>query len=390
MTGNYLFPTAAAVGMAAVCLSTAGGAQAETLTQLEARIAALEAKEQEPAQITNRYGMELSFYGKVKVDAVMDNNYGLGPSSGGIALVTDGTPKDSDQQIHGYQTLFGFRAEQDTEYGKLRFNIELDFFGGGGGNPRLRHAYGQIGGWTIGQTWSTFSVLNETPAIWDFNGTAGPANFRVPMVRYSTDFGTGTHIDASIEEDYQNWGSRPAFAVAVSQKFEMGSIRFAYINRELRSVQGDVDGWGANIGATLKPWEGGLIQASYTRGEGISSIMGFSGFAGQQAGSSAGRTFYDVDASGNAVEMEGYFLAINHKLRPNLSVLAAYGSQSYDPFAGSLATDTKKLESVHVGGKYNLLENLALGGEVIWEKRTQFDRQTVDNTRLHLSATFDF
>lgn len=71
-------------------------------------------------------------------------------------------------------------------------------------------------------------------------------------------------------------------------------------------------------------------------------------------------------------------------------MLAAYGSQSYDLFAGALATDTKKLESVHVGGKYNLLDNLALGGEVIWDKRTQFDRQTVDNTRLHLSATFEF
>lgn len=390
MLGKYQSPAAVAVGMATACLMMAGSAQAQTLTQLEARVAALEAEQQEPVQITNRFGMQLTFYGKVKVDAVMDNNYGLGPSTGGMALVTDGTPESSDQQIHAYQTLFGFRAEQDTDYGKLRFNIEGDFFGGGGGTLRLRHAYGQIGNWTIGQTWSTFSILNEAPVVWDFNGTAGPASFRTPLIRYSTDVGTGTHIDASIEEDYQNWGDRPAAAFAITQKFERGSLRFAYINRKLRSSQGSADGWGANIGVTFKPWENGLIQASYTRGEGISSIMGFGGFAGQQAGPTGGRTFYDIDADGNAVEMDGYLVAVSHKIQPNLSVLAAYGSQSYDSFAGALATDTEKLESVHVGAKYNLMENLALGGEVIWDKRTQTDRQTVDNTRLHLSATFEF
>lgn len=142
--------------MAAASLAVAGSAQAETLTQLEARIAALEAKEQEPVQVTNRYGMALSFYGTVKVDAVMDNNYGLGNTIGGIAQILDGAAEESDQKIHAFQSRFGFRGEQDTEYGKLRFNVEGDFFGGGGGTFRLRHAYGQIGGWTIGQTWSTF------------------------------------------------------------------------------------------------------------------------------------------------------------------------------------------------------------------------------------------
>src|SRR5690606_3973373 len=85
MFGNYRSPAAVAVGMAAASLAVAGSAQAETLTQLEARIAALEAKEQEPVQVTNRYGMALSFYGTVKVDAVMDNNYGLGNNIGALA-----------------------------------------------------------------------------------------------------------------------------------------------------------------------------------------------------------------------------------------------------------------------------------------------------------------
>ncbi len=389
MFGNYRSPAAVAVGMAAASLAVAGSAQAETLTQLEARIAALEAKEQEPVQVTNRYGMALSFYGTVKVDAVMDNNYGLGNTIGGIAQILDGTAEESDQKIHAFQSRFGFRGEQDTEYGKLRFNVEGDFFGGGGGTFRLRHAYGQIGGWTIGQTWSTFSVLGEAPAVWDFNGPAGPASFRVPLVRYSHDFGNGSNITASIEEDYVSWGDRPAFAVAASHSFDQGSVRVAYINRKLDYAGGTVTGWGANVGATYKPWEGGLIQASYTRGEGISSIMGFSGYAGLLAGAGA-PTFFDVDTNGDAIEMDGLSLAVSHKIRPDLSVLAAYGRQSYDSFAGARATDTDKLETVNIGGKYNLTENFAVGGEVIWANRTQFDGAEVDNTRLHLGATFDF
>ncbi|SEI11961.1 DcaP family trimeric outer membrane transporter [Paracoccus alkenifer] len=389
MFGNYRPSTAIAVGLIAASSSLAASAQAETLSQLEARIAALEAKEQEPTQITNRHGMQLTFYGKVKVDAVMDNNYALGPTTGGLTGILASTAKDNAQKIHAYQTLFGFRAEQDTDYGKLRFNIEADFFGANN-NLRIRHAYGQLGNWTLGQTWSTFSVLNEAPAVWDFNGPAGPASFRVPLIRYSQDFGTGSNITASIEEDYKTYADRPAFALAASHKMDMGSIRVAYINRKLDHGAGTVTGWGANIGATLKPWEGGLLQASYTRGEGISSIMGFSGGAGQQVTAPATQTFFDVDAAGNAVEMDGYNFAISHKVRPDLSVLAAYGSQKYDSFAGERVTDTRKLQSVHVGGKYNLMDNVALGGEVIWEKRKQFNSQTVDNTRLHLSATFEF
>lgn len=401
MFGNYRSHAAMAVGMAAASLAVAGSAQAETLTQLEARIAALEAKQQEPVQVTNRYGMGLTFYGTVKVDAVMDNNYGLGNNIGGMAQILDTTPEESDQKIHAYQTRFGFRGEQDTDYGKLRFNVEADFYGASN-NLRIRHAYGQLGDWTIGQTWSTFSVLGEAPAVWDFNGPAGPASFRVPLVRYSHDFGNGSNITASIEEDYKDWGDRPAFAVAASHKFEQGSLRVAYINRKLDygtgATAGTVTGWGANVGATYKPWEGGLIQASYTHGEGISSIMGFSGVAGQQAGTStvspvtgrASNTFYDVDTAGNAIEMDGFSLAVSHKIRPDLSVLAAYGRQKYDAFAGQIDTDTETLETVNIGGKYNLTENFAVGGEVIWANRTQFDGAEVDNTRLHLAATFDF
>lgn len=389
MFKNYRSPAAVAAGMAAACLSMAGAAQAETLTQLEARIAALEAKEQEPVQVTNRFGMGLTFYGSVKVDAVMDNNYGLGNTIGGIAHILDGADEDSDQKIHAFTSRFGFRGEQDTDYGKLRFNIEGDFFGGGGGTFRLRHAYGQLGGWTIGQTWSTFSVLGEAPPVWDFNGPAGPASFRVPLIRYSHDFGTGSNITAGIEEDYQSWGDRPAFTLAASHKFDQGSVRVAYINRKLEHSTGTVTGWGANVGATYQPWEGGLIQASYTRGEGISSIMGFSGYSGNQAGAGA-PTFFDVDTAGDAIEMDGFSLALSHKIRPDLTVLAAYGRQSYDSFAGQRDTDTDKLETVNIGGKYYMTENFAVGGEVIWANRTQFDGAEVDNTRLHLGAVFDF
>lgn len=390
MFKNYRSPAAVAAGMAAACLSMAGAAQAETLTQLEARIAALEAKEQEPVQVTNRFGMGLSFYGMVKVDAVMDNNYGLGNTIGGIALIDSSDAEESDQKIHAFQSRFGFRGEQDTAYGKLRFNVEGDYFGGGGGSFRLRHAYGQLGGWTIGQTWSTFSVLGEAPAVWDFNGPAGPASFRVPLIRYSHDFDGGSNITVGIEEDYASWGDRPAFTLAASHKFDQGSVRVAYINRKLEHSTGTVTGWGANVGATYQPWEGGLIQASYTRGEGISSIMGFSGYAGEQVTAAASQTFFDVDANGDAIEMDGFSLALSHKIRPDLSVLAAYGRQSYDSFAGQRGTDTDKLETFNIGGKYNITENFAVGGEVIWANRTQFDGDEVDNTRLHLGAIFDF
>jgi hypothetical protein len=81
--------------------------------------------------------------------------------------------------------------------------VESDFFGGGGTETvsnshhlRLRHAYGKVGNFLAGQTWSTFMGANWLlPTTIDFDGSAGMANIRQAQFRWTIEEG----LDFAIE-----------------------------------------------------------------------------------------------------------------------------------------------------------------------------------------------
>jgi len=66
----------------------------------------------------------------------------------------------------------------------LRIYIETDFYSDHY-YPRLRHAYGQVGSFLIGQTWTTLMDLDATPNTIDFEGPNSAVALRAPMIRYS-------------------------------------------------------------------------------------------------------------------------------------------------------------------------------------------------------------
>ncbi len=88
-----------------------------------------------------------------------------------------------------------------TAYGEARTFIEFDFAGtnnlsatGQGGQtavsdnliPRLRYAYGTLGGFLAGQANSNFEDTDANPETLDFGGPAGEAGVvRIPQVRYT-------------------------------------------------------------------------------------------------------------------------------------------------------------------------------------------------------------
>jgi len=66
----------------------------------------------------------------------------------------------------------------------LRIYIETDFYSDDY-YPRLRHAYGQIGSFLVGQTWTTLMDLDAMPNTIDFEGPNSAVSLRAPMVRYT-------------------------------------------------------------------------------------------------------------------------------------------------------------------------------------------------------------
>ncbi|HUC12606.1 MAG TPA: DcaP family trimeric outer membrane transporter [Stellaceae bacterium] len=102
-----------------------------------------------------------------------------------------------------------------TAYGEARTFIEFDFAGtnafSGSGNsgqtsvsdslvPRLRYAYGTLGGFLAGQANSNFEDADANPETLDFGGPAGEAGLvRVPQVRYTLAGPYGTAFSVSAE-----------------------------------------------------------------------------------------------------------------------------------------------------------------------------------------------
>jgi hypothetical protein len=98
------------------------------------------------------------------------------------------------------QSKVSFETRTPTVYGEVRTFMEFDWAGGsvfspGGVNqlsstnsltPRLRYAYGTLGGFLAGQANSNFSDPDADPPQLEFGGQVGnPGVTRIPQVRYT-------------------------------------------------------------------------------------------------------------------------------------------------------------------------------------------------------------
>jgi hypothetical protein len=96
------------------------------------------------------------------------------------------------------ETRLNVETRTPTAWGESRTFIELDFAGcnnfscssltrvSDGLVPRLRYAYGTLGGFLAGQASSNFADPDANPETLDFGGPAGEAGVtRIPQVRYT-------------------------------------------------------------------------------------------------------------------------------------------------------------------------------------------------------------
>ena len=130
--------------------------------------------------------MQLRILGSVRYLVVFDN-INL-PSKNDLNTSQIPTPS-SGQKIPNYyngldQSRLGFEITRSTPNGNVFIRLETDFAGSNG--FRIRHAYGQMNRFLLGQTWSLFSHINALPSMVDFSGPTGSVVVRTPQIRYSS------------------------------------------------------------------------------------------------------------------------------------------------------------------------------------------------------------
>src|SRR4030095_13641714 len=199
------------------------------------------------------------------------------------------------------QTRFGAKSEVPTSAGTLKTQFEFELFGTGADAGqttfRLRHAYGELGQFGAGQTWSPFMDIDVFPNSVEYWGPNGMVFFRNVQVRWmplqGDSFATlarerpGAPADASEFADrieIQNLRGRfpyPDLSGEYRHATGWGYIEAAGIIRYMKwddtlpdqfDLSGSAWGWGINLSSNIKT-AGNVIRLSAVYGEGVENYM---------------------------------------------------------------------------------------------------------------------
>jgi len=129
----------------------------------------------------------LKIGGYVKADLIYDlDAIESTDSFDTTSILTTGEDR-KNARFHARQSRLSFDTRWPTSDDTARAFIEGDFFGGspvGNSSFRLRHAYGSLGGFTAGQTWTTFTDPSAVPQTLDMEGAVSNVNRRQGLVRW--------------------------------------------------------------------------------------------------------------------------------------------------------------------------------------------------------------
>jgi glutaminase len=218
-------------------------------------------------------------------------------------------PSFEDQFGHDHNTFagvrqsrLGVRSSTPTAVGDLKTTFEFELFGTGVDEGqttfRLRHAYGELGAFGAGQTWSPFMDPDVFPNSLEYWGPTGMVFFRNVQVRWMPVRGThsvtlalerpGASGDQGIYADrieLQNIRARfplPDFSGSYKYTQDWGYVRAAGMLRLIKwddvlddqfDLSGDATGWGINLSSNLKASKSDVIRLQFVFGEGIQNYM---------------------------------------------------------------------------------------------------------------------
>ncbi len=331
--------------------------------------------------------------------------------------------------IHARTSRIGIEASTPSPYGPIGVKIEGDFnndprtgnsavYGTIGNiytqqatnsyNFRLRHAYGQVGGFLAGQTWSTFMDVDNSPETVDFNGPIGSTFIRQPQIRYTYKTQNAGAFTAALENSVSyvldNTGSAttngfshvPDLVGRWDKGFDWGTVSVRGVSHEHRIKDG--------AGVSLSRRGTGLAASALikTVGDDFATV-------GVTGGTGIGRYFNYIegafyDAGANRILMEkalGVVLGYQHKASDSLRFNGSVGYQknydnAYTAFARANGLDSgrfginRKLWQAHLGFIWNPVKGVDIGTEYIIGRRTTLAGENGDLSRLNFSAKYNF
>ncbi|NMM48289.1 DcaP family trimeric outer membrane transporter [Marinigracilibium pacificum] len=344
--------------------------------------------------------MQLRILGSIRYHIVMDQVNLISENSFNTHEIPTG---DDNNPIFNYsnqlsQTRLGFEVTRRTDLGDVFIRLETDFAGPDG--FRIRHAYGEIKGLLLGQTWSLFSHVTSVPATVDFAGPTSSINIRTPQIRYTfRNLSNGWNLALGLEYLVPNlnfpdsinaeiFQLTPDLSARLNKTFKWGEIQVSGLLPILsgRNVFGDLKvktGYGAAASIVVNSWVGGKWYLQSVVGRGISRYF-----------NDLDNNVLDVlvDINNNLALPLNYGIngSYEHAWNKNWTTSFTYGILQVERYTITPPSWYFKGQTFRSNTFWSISEGAKLGIEVIYGTREDKNNETGDAFRGNILMFYDF
>jgi hypothetical protein len=316
------------------------------------------------------------------------------------------------------QSRLGVKSTTPTKYGELKTQFEFELFGTGvdAGQTtfRLRHAYGELGQFGAGQTWSPFMDIDVFPNSIEYWGPNGMVFFRNIHFRWMPLKGRNS-VTIGIERPGAS-GDQGVFAgrielQGIRTKFDLpdlsGNVRFtrdwgyfqvAGMLRRIKWVDvidDDVDldgteiGAGLNLTSNLKFTENDTGRFAFVFGQGIQNYMNDAPVDVGIELTPGGDPRRPI--TGVALPMWSMVAFLDHNWNKKFSTAIGYSMLDIDNSSGQAPNAFRRGHYALGNLLYYPYENVMVGGELQWGRRENFlDGFKSDDFRIQFSFRYNF
>jgi hypothetical protein len=316
------------------------------------------------------------------------------------------------------QSKFGVRGYTQTPLGELKTTFEFDLFGvgvdEGQTTMRVRHAYGEIGRFAIGQTNTPFMDGAVFPNTIEYWGPTGMVFFRNIQIRYAPMVGDneiyvalerpGASADQGAFQDRIELDSvrghlpLPDFSAHYKRSGSWGHVQLAGMLRRIEwkdihttggyDISGSATAWGLHLSTVLNLGESTVFRGSFIHGEGVENYM-------NDAPVDIGVTDNPSDPSkpllGKALPVTGTLAYIDHNWSKKCSSSIGYSSTHIENTSGGSPNAYKNGQYASANIMVTPFENTMACVEVQYGKRENYsDGFHSDIVKIQFAFKYNF
>ena len=331
----------------------------------------------------------LKIGGYVKTDFIYDFDPIDSPDTFITTEIPVGAPPRTNYRIHARQTRLSLDTRWRTGGETLKMYVEADFFSDGD-RLRLRHAYGNVGEFTIGHTWTAFTDVAAAPRTLDFEGSVSSVNRRKALIRWKRIL-VPDHLSWSLSiEDAlfvvetlpsvlgESRSPVPDLVTNLRYTNDWTSSQVAVLFREggfqpldQQTVRGD--GWGVNLTSVVALIDEFQVYSQILVGDGIGSFR------------SLPDAVYDPSFGTVTQPLFGWMVGCTVQWSEKYSSNFTYAENTLDTQVSGFANDVAETSYLAANLIWSPAKRVYAGVEYLYGTRQNADGASADANRLQFS-----